>query len=65
MAIWLRDTGSSYLLVTQSRDSVNVLLLDHEGCQVGCVAGQEDHGKESPHQHHDLTGGAFGVFNGH
>lgn len=41
------------------------MLLDHEGCQVSGVAGQEDHSEESPHQHHDLTGGALGVFDGH
>ena len=54
---------SSYLFVTQSRDCVSVLLLDHEGCQVGSVGGQEDDSEEGPYQDHDLAGGALGVLN--
>lgn len=50
-----------YLFVAQSRDGVDVLLLDHEGSQVRCVGSQEDDGKERPDQDHDLTGGALGV----
>lgn len=52
-----------YLFVTQSRDCVDVLLLDHEGCQVGCVGSQEDDSEESPDQDHDLAGGALWILN--
>lgn len=55
----------TYLFVAQSRNSVNVLLLDHECCQVGCVTGQEDDSEEGPYQHHDLTRGALWVLNRH
>lgn len=54
---------SLYLFVTQSGDGVDVLLLDHEGSQVGRVGSQEDDGKESPDQDHDLTRGALRVLN--
>ena len=61
-----RETsGSSYLFVRETGDLVHVLLLDHEGGQVGGVGGQEDDSEEGPHRHHDLTGGAFGVLHGH
>ncbi len=61
----INDNDSAlYLFVTQSRDRVNVLLLDHEGCQVGCVGSQEDDSEESPDQDHDLTGGALWILNG-
>lgn len=53
-----------YLFVAQSRDRVDVLLLDHEGGQVGCVRSQEDDGKEGPDQDHDLAGGALWILNG-
>lgn len=53
-----------YLFVAQSRDCVDVLLLDHEGCQVGCIGSQEDDSEESPDQDHDLTGGALWILNG-
>lgn len=52
-----------YLFVTQSGHCVDVLLLDHEGCQVGCVGSQEDDGKESPDQDHDLASGALWILN--
>lgn len=55
----------AYLFVTQARNSVNVLLLDHECCQVGCVTGQEDNSEEGPNQHHDLTRSALWVLNWH
>jgi len=55
----------SYLFVRQPGDLVHVLLLDHEGGQVGGVGGEEDDGEEGPHRHHDLTGGAFGVLHRH
>ena len=54
-----------HLLVAEAGDLVHVLLLDHEGGQVGSVAGQEDDGEEGPHRHHDLTGGALGVLHRH
>jgi hypothetical protein len=50
-----------YLLVAESRHLVHILLLDHEGCQVGSVGGQEDDSEEGPHRHHDLTGPTLGV----
>lgn len=53
-----------HLFITQSGDGVDVLLLDHEGCQVGCVGSQEDDSEESPNQDHDLTSGAFRILNG-
>lgn len=59
----LRD-ACTHLFVTQPRHRVDVLLLDHEGRQVGRVGRQEDDGEEGPYQHHDLTGGAFGVLDG-
>lgn len=54
----------THLFVAQPRHRVDVLLLDHEGCQVGRVGCQEDDGEEGPDQHHDLTGGAFGILDG-
>lgn len=54
----------THLFVAQPRHRVDVLLLDHEGCQVGCVGRQEDDSEEGPDQHHDLTGGAFWILNG-
>ena len=51
----------SYLLVREAGHRVDVLLLDHEGSQVGSVGGQEDDSKEGPHRHHDLTGGTLGI----
>lgn len=60
----VNDTDRAlYLFVTQSRDCVDVLLLDHEGCQVSCVGRQKDDSKESPDQDHDLTGCALGILN--
>lgn len=56
------NDGALYLFVAQSRDCVDVLLLDHKCCQVGCVGSQEDDGKEGPDQDHDLTGGALWIF---
>ena len=53
-----------YLFVRESRHRVDVLLLDHEGSQVGSVRGQEDDSEEGPDQNHDLTGRPFWVFNG-
>lgn len=54
-----------YLFVTQARDGIDVLLLDHEGCQICSVGRQENDSEEGPHQDHYFTGGAFGVLNGH
>lgn len=51
----------SYFSVTEPSDLVHELLLDHEGSQVRSVTGQEDHGKEGPHGHYELTGRASGV----
>ena len=56
---------TSHLLIREARHRVDVLLLDHEGGQVGGVRGQEDDGEEGPDQHHDLAGGALGVLDGH
>lgn len=57
--LWPRN-----LLVTKARHSVDVLFLDHEGCQIGRVASEEDDSEEGPHQDHDLAGGAPGVLDG-
>ena len=54
-----------YLFVTEASHLVHKLLLDHEGSQVGCVAGQEDDGEEGPHGHHDLAGGPFRILDRH
>ena len=54
-----------YLFVTEASHLVHELLLDHEGSQVGCVAGQEDDGEEGPHGHHDLAGGPFRILDRH
>lgn len=51
----------THLVVTQSCHLVHKLLLDHEGGQVGSVAGEEDDGEEGPHGHDELASGAFGV----
>ena len=51
----------SHLFVWQARHLVDVLLLDHEGSQVGSVGGQEDDSEEGPHWHHDLAGGTFRI----
>lgn len=53
----------SYLFVREARHGVDILLLDHESSQVGGVRSQEDDSKEGPDQDHDLTSGAFRVFN--
>lgn len=58
-------TRTLHLFVAQSGDGVDVLLLDHEGRQVGRVGGEEDDGEEGPDQHHDLAGGALRVLDGH
>ena len=60
-----RSKNSSYLVVRQSGDLVDKLLLDHESGQVGSVRGQEDDGEEGPHGHDELTGGAFRVLDWH
>lgn len=60
-----RIARSPYLLVTEARHLVHKFLLDHEGSQIGCVAGQEYDGKEGPHGHHDLAGGAFRILDRH
>lgn len=57
--LWPRN-----LLVTKARNSVDVLLLDHEGCQIGRVASEKDDSEEGPHQDHDLAGGTTGVLDG-
>lgn len=54
----------SHLLVRQPGHRVDILLLDHEGSQVGSVGSQENDCKKGPDQDHDFTGGSFGVFNG-
>lgn len=54
----------SYLLVRKPRHCVDILLLDHEGGQVGSVGSQEDDSKKGPDQDHDLTRCSFWVFNG-
>ena len=53
--------SNSHLFVWQARHLVDVLLLDHEGSQVGSVGGQEDDSEEGPHWHHDLAGGTFRI----
>ena len=55
---------NSHLFIWQARHLVDILLLDHEGSQVGSVGGQEDDSEEGPHWHHDLTGGTFGILHG-
>lgn len=55
----------THLSVTEPGHGVHVLLLDHEGGQVGCVAGEKDDGKEGPHQNHDLAGGAPRILHRH
>lgn len=52
----------AYLLVREPRHCVDILLLDHEGSQVGSVGRQEDDSKEGPDQDHDLTGRSLWVF---
>lgn len=54
----------SHLFVAQPRHLVHKLLLDHEGGQVGSVAGEEDDGEEGPDRHNELAGGTFGVLHG-
>lgn len=54
----------SYLFVREAWHCVDVLFLYHESRQVGSIRSQKDDGKKGPDQHHDFTGGSFGVFNG-
>ena len=54
-----------YLVVGETGDLVDELLLDHEGGQVGSVGGQEDDSEEGPHRHYELTGGSFRVLHRH
>lgn len=55
----------THLPVAEPRHGVHVLLLDHEGGQIGCVAGKKDDREEGPHQHHDLAGGAPRILHWH
>lgn len=60
-----RIARSPYLFVTEASHLVHKFLLDHESGQIGRVAGQEYDGKEGPHGHHDLAGGAFRILDRH
>lgn len=62
---WRKEKHPTDLLIAQPRDLVHKFLLDHEGSQVGCVAGQEDDRKEGPDRDHDFAGGAFRVLHRH
>lgn len=56
---------TAHLLVTETSDLVDKLLLDHKGRQVGSVAGQKYHGEEGPYGYDEFTGGPPGILYGH
>lgn len=60
-----RPHPCTHLSVTEPRHGVHILLLDHEGSQIGCIAGKEDDSKEGPHENHDLAGGAPRILHWH